>query len=47
VARLRLGGFAPADVLARLPNRPDREVEAVLRVLFPQRTPHIYPIDRL
>jgi hypothetical protein len=46
LARLRLGGFDPADVLARLPNRPDREVEAVLRVLFPRRMPHIYPIDR-
>jgi hypothetical protein len=46
LARLRLGGFDPADVLAHLPNRPDREVEAVLRVLFPRRMPHIYPIDR-
>ena len=33
LARLCLGGFDPGDVLARLPNRPDREVEAVLRVL--------------
>ena len=46
LARLCLGGFDPGDVLARLPNRPDREVEAVLRVLFPQRMPHIYPMDR-
>lgn len=46
LARLCLGGFDPADVLARLPNRPDPEVEAVLRVLFPRRMPHIYPMDR-
>ena len=46
LARLCLGGFDPADVLARLPNRPDREVEALLRVLFPRRMPHIYPMDR-
>ena len=46
LARLCLGGFDPADVLARLPNRPDREVEALLRVLFPKRMPHIYPMDR-
>jgi hypothetical protein len=46
LARLCLGGFEPADVLARLPNRPNAEVEAVLRVLFPRRMPHIYPMDR-
>jgi hypothetical protein len=46
LARLCLGGFDPGDVLARLPNRPDRDVEAVLRVLFPRRMPHIYPMDR-
>jgi GNAT superfamily N-acetyltransferase len=46
LARLCLGGFDPADVLARLPNRPNAEVEAVLRVLFPRRMPHIYPMDR-
>ena len=46
LARLCLGGFDPADVLARLPNRPDPEVEALLQVLFPRRMPHIYPMDR-
>jgi hypothetical protein len=46
LARLCLGGFDPADVLARLPNRPNAEVEAVLRALFPRRMPHIYPMDR-
>ena len=46
LARLCLGGFDPADVLARLPTRPDREVEALLQVLFPRRAPHIYPMDR-
>src|SRR5215207_2011112 len=46
LARLCLGGFDPADVLARLPNPPDREVKAVLRALFPRRMPHIYPMDR-
>jgi GNAT superfamily N-acetyltransferase len=46
LARLCLGGFDPADVLARLPNRPNAEVEALLRVLFPRRMPHIYPMDR-
>jgi hypothetical protein len=46
LARLCLGGFDPADLLARLPNRPDREVEALLQVLFPRRMPHIYPMDR-
>ena len=46
LARLCLGGFDPADVLARLPNQPDREAEAALRVLFPRRMPHIYPMDR-
>ena len=46
LARLCLGGFDPADVLARLPNRPDQEVEALLQVLFPRRAPHIYPMDR-
>jgi hypothetical protein len=46
LVRLCLGGFDSADVLARLPIRPDREVEALLRVLFPRRAPHIYPMDR-
>jgi hypothetical protein len=46
LARLCLGGFDPADLLARLPNRPDWEVEALLQLLFPRRMPHIYPMDR-
>jgi hypothetical protein len=46
LARLCLGGFDPADVLARLPIRPDRDAETVLRELFPRRMPHIYPMDR-
>ncbi|MGH2617334.1 MAG: hypothetical protein ACRDJC_19045, partial [Thermomicrobiales bacterium] len=46
LARLCLGGFDPADVLARLPSKPDPEAAALLRMLFPKRTPHIYPMDR-
>ena len=36
LARFCIGGFDPTDVLARLPTRPDPEVEGVLRVLFPR-----------
>jgi hypothetical protein len=46
LARLCLGGFDPADVLARLPNQPGQEAAALLRLLFPRRMPHIYQVDR-
>jgi predicted N-acetyltransferase YhbS len=46
LARLCLGGFDTADVLARLPQRPDPEAALLLRALFPRRFPHIYPMDR-
>jgi hypothetical protein len=46
LARLCLGGFDPADVLARLPNQPGQEASALLRELFPRRMPHIYQMDR-
>ena len=46
LARLCLGGFDPADVLARLPIQPGYDAAALLRMLFPRRMPHIYPMDR-
>src|SRR4051812_8335425 len=46
LARLCLGGFDPADVLARLPNQPSQEASTLLRLLFPRRMPHIYQMDR-
>jgi predicted N-acetyltransferase YhbS len=46
LARLCLGGFETGDLLRRLPSPPDRQTEDLLRVLFPRRLPHIYPIDR-
>jgi GNAT superfamily N-acetyltransferase len=46
LARLCLGGFDPADVLARLPSQPDQEAADLLRLLFPRRMPHIYQMDR-
>lgn len=46
LARLCLGGFDPGDVLARLPDPPEPRVHPLLLTLFPQRHPHIYPMDR-
>ncbi|CAA9571042.1 MAG: hypothetical protein AVDCRST_MAG87-2418 [uncultured Thermomicrobiales bacterium] len=44
VARLVLGSFDPAELLARSGTSPD--AIAVMAVLFPKRHPHIYPADR-
>jgi predicted N-acetyltransferase YhbS len=46
LARLCLGGYDPADLLARLPSTPDPEAVSLLQTLFPRRAPHIYPMDR-
>jgi hypothetical protein len=46
LARLCIGGFDPADVLARLPQPPEEALASLLCLLFPKRTPHIYPMDR-
>jgi hypothetical protein len=46
LARLCLGGFDSADVLARLPNQPGQAAADLLRLLFPRRMPHIYQMDR-
>jgi hypothetical protein len=46
LARLCLGGFDPADVLARLSHPPDAATASLLCLLFPKRAPHIYPMDR-
>jgi hypothetical protein len=46
LARLCLGGFDPADVLARLPDQPGQQAAALLQLLFPRRMPHIYQMDR-
>lgn len=46
LARLILGAFDTADVLARLPDPPAAETAALLKVFFPRRYPHIYPMDR-
>jgi hypothetical protein len=45
LARLCLGAFDPADVLARLADKPVPEAADLLRLLFPRRMPHIYPMD--
>ena len=44
VARLVLGSFDPAELLARSGTSPD--AIAVMAVLFPKRHPHIAPADR-
>lgn len=44
VARLALGSFDPSELLARSGTSPD--AIDILAVLFPRRTPHIYPADR-
>ncbi len=46
LARLCIGGFDPADVLARLPKPPEAATASVLCLLFPKQAPHIYPMDR-
>ncbi len=46
LARLCIGGFDPADVLRRLPQPPNAALTSLLCLLFPRRTPHIYPMDR-
>jgi hypothetical protein len=46
LARLCLGGFDPADVLARLPTQPGQQAADLLPLLFPKRMPHIYQMDR-
>jgi hypothetical protein len=46
LTKLCLGGFDTDDILARLPSRPEAEAATLLRVLFPRRLPHIFPVDR-
>ena len=46
LARLALGAFPPDDILDRIPNPPHDPVRRMVRVLFPQRYPHMYLPDR-
>jgi predicted acetyltransferase len=46
LARLALGAFPPADLLARLAARPSEAVSQLLETLFPLRHPHMYLPDR-
>lgn len=46
LARLCLGAFDTDDLLARLPTAPQAEAVALVKVLFPRRFPHVYPVDR-
>jgi hypothetical protein len=46
LARLCLGAYEAADLLARLPRKPRPEIGALLQLLFPRRSPHVYPADR-
>jgi len=46
LARLALGAFPPADLLARLPEPPSEPAQSLLETLFPLRAPHMYLPDR-
>jgi len=46
LARLALGAFPPADLLARLPEPPAKEAASLLETLFPLRYPHMHLPDR-
>lgn len=46
LARLALGAFAPADLLARLEAPPVGAARALLEALFPPRHPHLSLPDR-
>ncbi|HET6383207.1 MAG TPA: GNAT family N-acetyltransferase [Armatimonadota bacterium] len=46
LGRLALGAFPPGDLLARLENPPAPETCEILRILFPERNPHMYLQDR-
>jgi predicted N-acetyltransferase YhbS len=45
LARLSFGGFAPHEILARLPEPPTEPAAELLSILFPRRHPYIYPMD--
>lgn len=46
LARLCLGAYPPEDVLARLENTPNERTRKLVEILFPKRSPLIYPTDR-
>ena len=46
LARLALGAYAPADLLARLERPPEGQTRALLEALFPLRHPHLSLPDR-
>ncbi|MGH2371671.1 MAG: hypothetical protein ACRDI2_26160, partial [Chloroflexota bacterium] len=46
LARLALGAFPPADLLARLDHPVDGAARELLEALFPLRHPHMHYPDR-
>jgi hypothetical protein len=46
LARLALGAYSPADLLARLERPPEGQTLALLEAMFPLRQPHLSLPDR-
>lgn len=46
LVRFALGAFPPDDILARLPEPPDKAISKLIQTIFPFRRPQMFPADR-
>ena len=46
LGRLAIGAFPPGIILGRLKTPPDDVTRNLLTILFPERAPHMYRVDR-